>query len=156
ITPSSNRYHHHQQQQQRTVPLRVQHSSDSEEYDKIRHNTHRGKTYSSKNTSYATRNENYQTTNNILSMKNEQEQTDKYSFHEQNNISKINEQSLLLSAPTSTPIPISITSPALIPNNFVQASLDQVKLAFNRTLEQPISPIVSANNNDPWLISTSY
>ncbi|CAF3394742.1 unnamed protein product [Rotaria sp. Silwood1] len=155
IRPSSNRYHHHQQQQ-RTVPLRVQHSSDSEEYDKIRHNTHRGKTYSSKNTSYATRNENYQTTNNILSMKNEQEQTDKYLFHEQNNISKINEQSLLLSAPTSTPIPISITSPALISNNSVQASLDQVKLVFNRTLEQPISPILSANNNDPWLLSTSY
>ncbi|CAF3919812.1 unnamed protein product [Rotaria sp. Silwood2] len=155
IRSSPNRHRHHQQQ--RTVPLRVQHSSDSEEHDKTRHNTHRRKTYSSKNTSYSTRNEICQTTNNIHRMKNEQEQTDEYFFHEQRNVSKITGQSPLLSVPASTPIPISVSSPVLIPSNLLQAPLDQVKLVFNRTLEQPISPLLlSSNINNPWPTSTSY
>ncbi|CAF0902470.1 unnamed protein product [Rotaria sordida] len=155
-TSRSSSNHQQQQKQQRTVPLRVQHSSDSEEHYKIRHNTHHRKSYSSKNPSYSTRNENSQTTNNIHNMKNKQKQRDEYYFHEQKNINKITEQSPLLSVPPSSSIPLSLSSSTLIPNTLVQASLDQIKLTFNRTLEQPISPILSTNINNRWLTSASY
>jgi hypothetical protein len=125
IRRSPNRHHHHHQ---RTVPLRVRHSSDSEEHEKLRQNIHRRKPYSSKNTSYSTRSEACQTINDTNIMKNEQKQTDEQP---------------------------SLSSPVLIPSTSIQAPLDQVSLAFNRSLQQPISPIPLANINNPWPISPS-
>jgi hypothetical protein len=148
IRRSSNRHqnHHHHQ---RTVPLRVHHSSDSEEHDKLRHNIHRRKPYSSKNTSFSTRSEACQTTNEKHIMKNEQEQTDEKFLVEQKNINQNIGQS-------SAPLRTSLSSPVLIPSTSFQAPLDQVKLAFNRSLQQPLSPLSSANINNPWPISTSF
>lgn len=51
IRRSANRH------SQRAVPLRVHHSSDSEEYEKSRHSTHRRKRNASKNSSSSTRSE---------------------------------------------------------------------------------------------------
>jgi hypothetical protein len=138
IRRSPNRHHH-----QRTAPLRVHHSSDSEEYEKLRH---RRKVYSSKNTSYSTRSEACQTANDLPIMKNEQEQTDKQKPISQN-----------IEQPSSSSLQTPSTSPILIPSTLVQAPLDQVKLAFNRSLQQPISPpLSSVNINNPWPISTSF
>lgn len=140
IRRSPNRHH------QRTVPLRVHHSSDSEEPEKIRH---RRKPYSSKNTSYSTRNEACQTINDTHKMKNEREQTDEQYFHrEQNHIGQL--------APSTSSLPISSSSPVLMPSTLVQAPLDQVKLAFDRSLQQPMSPLISSNINNPWPLSTSF
>jgi hypothetical protein len=136
IRRSSNRHHHHHHHHhQRAVPLRVHHSSDSEEPEKLRHHIHRRKTLSSKNTSYSTRSEACQTVNDDLIVKDEQK-----------NITEDNGQSSLLT-PTPSPLP---------PSTFVQAPLDQVKQAFDRSLQQPISPLSSANINNPWPITTSF
>ena len=128
IDPTIRRTSNRHHQHQRTVPLRAHHSSDSEEPEKIRQHNHRRKLYSTKPTSYSTRNETCQTTNNIQIMKDKQ-----------NNMEKLSSVSL--------DIP---------PNTLLQAPLDQVELAFNRSLQQPISPISSANINNPWPITTSY
>ncbi|CAF4178972.1 unnamed protein product [Rotaria socialis] len=154
---STNRHHQQQQQQQqRTVPLRIHHSSDSEEHEKIRDSIHRRKAYSSKNTSHSTRTEPCQTANNIQIMKKEQEQTDKYIFHEQNNFNQITSSSPLLSVPNSSPFPIPYLSPTYVPSSSSQAPLDQAKFVFHRSLEQPISPVTSTNINTPWQTSASY
>jgi hypothetical protein len=140
IRRSPNRYHHHHHQ--RTVPLRVHHSSDSEEHEKFRHHIHRRKNYSPKITSYSTRSEACQTTNDDPATKNEQEQTDEQFLQEQKNPG----QSSSLLTPISSPLP----------NTSVQPPLDQVKLSFNRPVQQPISLLSSANINNPWPITTSF
>jgi hypothetical protein len=136
IRRSSNRHHHHHHHHhQRAVPLRVHHSSDSEEPEKSRPNTHRRKVPSSRNTSYSTRSEACQTTNDDLIVKSEPK-----------NITEDNGQSSLLT-PISSPVPSS---------TLVHASLVQVKQAFDRSLQQPISPLSSTNINNPWPVTTSF
>jgi hypothetical protein len=127
IRRSTNRHHHHHHQ--RTAPLRVHHSSDSEEHEKSRHNIQRRKTYS-------TRSEAAQIikTNNHI-MKNEKEQTDEYFIPEQKTINKNTEQALSLLVPTSSPLPLTSSSPTFI---------GQTSSLYNRSLQQPISPLASS------------
>lgn len=121
---------------QRTVPLRVQHSSESEEQDRARSNTQRRQA-----SSYPTRNQTHAKTHQIPKHRNEPKQPVEPSITDQNTLT-----------PNSTPLPASVPTPGLVPSVLMQAPLDHMKLLYNRSL----SPTSIANISNPWLISTSY
>lgn len=154
--PSTNRNGSHHQPQQRTIPLRVHHSSDSEEHENLRDRIYGQKSYLSKDTLRSTRNEACQTTNNTEMVKKEQEQKDEYIFHEQHNFYNITKNSSLLTTPNPSPLLMPFSSATFVPSTSVQAPLDQMKSGFYRSLEQPIPSLLTSNVNNSRLTSQSY
>ena len=142
---SSNRH----QQQMRTVPFRAWRSSELEENEKINRDIH-----SQKITTHAIYEETCRTNTNIGLMKNQSEKTDDYCFPEHKHPSDNTEQSLLTLAPTSSPLSTSLPSTTFVPTiSTTQVPLDQVTLAFNQSVEQPLS---SPNIKNPWPVPPSY
>ncbi|UJR20732.1 hypothetical protein I4U23_023851 [Adineta vaga] len=133
---------------QRTVPLRLRHSSDSEENDaKLHLGIHSHKSYPLKTTSHSTRSEACQTIDDFQLTKNEQEQTDAYLLH-----SKIY-PSLTTTKSTepltsSTTLQASLSSPALASSVPLRPQLEQL-------LTKSISPVPSTNIDNQWILSTS-